>query len=988
MYLKHTAGKASLNILRMALPEISFELRNAIHHAIKTKKSICKKGIELIPSKKATAIRIIELEVSPLKLTGEEPLLMVVFTERQLEIGPTHSGGKMGDTSVKDRRIKKLEQELAAARSDMGSITHDQESVNEELQVANEAVVSSNEELQSLNEELETSKEEIESANEELTTSNQELFARNQEVEKLYTYYEAILSTVQEPMLILDEGIKIKSANKSFYSTFQVTESASVGQSLYKIGNNQWNIPRLRLLLEDILPKKSIITNFEVEHDFPLIGQKSMLLNAHRILNLGNNEELIVLTILDITEVRKLKNELAAKEKLILEKQIESEKEKLSLIEASNKRYNMMLMQSPFAFAILKGKDHIIALANDSIKTIWGKGDRIEGKPLITVLPELKKGSIPKLLNKVYTSGIAYLGYEELIPLTRNGILENMYFNFVYQPYKEVDESISGVVIIAYDVTSQVITKEALKEAKIIAESKTQIAETAMASKQQFLSNMSHEIRTPMNAIVGFTSALLKSELTAKQREQLSAIKTSGNSLILLINDILDLAKVDSGKMGFEKKSFSLRSSINSIAELFQPKIEENNLDFYKEYDPEIPPVIIGDQMHLRQILSNLLSNAIKFTHNGKISLKVRLLKVDSEIVTIEFSISDTGIGIAKENLTSIFEIFQQATKGMSRQYGGTGLGLAIVKQLVETQGGKIKVESTLNKGSTFSFTLDFQKSNDSIEPETQSLELYPKKNEIKVLVAEDVALNQLLIKTLLDDFGCETDIAGNGKIAIEKMSTKHFDIILMDLHMPEMDGFETTEYIRHKLNSSIPIIALTADVTTVDVTKCKAVGMNDYISKPIDENLLYKKIMALVSTGPDKDSVKKEDITPSRKAESKYTDLTYLLHKTKGDPKLMTEIISLYLNQTPPLLHAMKQHLREKNWDLLHKAVHKLIPSFAIMGMGVDIENVAKKIQESSQSEQSTDELPDLVKQLDSFCKQAFKELKRGLILIEGTEE
>jgi CheY-like chemotaxis protein len=223
------------------------------------------------------------------------------------------------------------------------------------------------------------------------------------------------------------------------------------------------------------------------------------------------------------------------------------------------------------------------------------------------------------------------------------------------------------------------------------------------------------------------------------------------------------------------------------------------------------------------------------------------LLEEDSERVIIEFAVTDTGIGITDTKIEKIFENFQQASSGTARLFGGTGLGLAIVKQLVEPQGGSIRVKSTVDEGSTFSFTLPFLKTKDDAELEQEAVELNVEIKSIRVLVVEDIALNQLLMKTLLDDFGFERDIASNGKIAIEKLLTKSYDIILMDLQMPEMNGFEATEYIRNTLHSAIPIIALTADVTTVDLAKCKAVGMNDYIAKPVDEKILYNKIIGLV---------------------------------------------------------------------------------------------------------------------------------------------
>ncbi len=313
------------------------------------------------------------------------------------------------------------------------------------------------------------------------------------------------------------------------------------------------------------------------------------------------------------------------------------------------------------------------------------------------------------------------------------------------------------------------------------------------------------------------------------------------------------------------------------------------------------------------------------------------------EKVTIEFSVTDTGIGIAESKIVNVFENFQQATSGTSRLYGGTGLGLAIVKQLVESQGGSLGVTSKIGEGSTFSFTLSFIKTKAQAEMDTGLVELDTEIKNIKVLVVEDIALNQLLMKTLLDDFGFDSDIASNGKIAIEKLQNKSYDIILMDLQMPEMNGFEATEYIRTKMNSKIPIIALTADVTTVDLAKCKAVGMNDYIAKPVDERVLYSKIVSLVKKPIPAKPNERMEIEKAIKVKLKCTDLSFLMHRTKSNPKLMMEMISLYLEQTPPLIIAMKQSLVDKDWDKLKSAVHKMIPSFSIMGISEDFENMAK---------------------------------------------
>ncbi|MBA0884636.1 PAS domain S-box protein [Flavobacterium undicola] len=574
-----------------------------------------------------------------------------------------------------------------------------------------------------------------------------------------------------------------------------------------------------------------------------------------------------------------------------------------------------------------------------------------------------------------------------------NGKLTDVLFNG--SVYKDDNENVLGVVIVARDVTDQKRFATELIEARIFAELATEIAEeekrnaqaatliaeNAVKAKQQFLSNMSHEIRTPMNAIIGFTKVVLKTDLTDKQKEYLSAIKMSGDALIVLINDILDLAKVDAGKMTFEQVPFKLSVSISAMLHIFETKIQEKNLELVTEYDANIPKVLLGDPVRLHQIILNLVSNAIKFTSKGRITVSVLLLNEDEESVTVKFAIADTGIGIEEAKIDTIFDDFQQATSGTSRLYGGTGLGLAIVKQLVEPQGGTVSVKSKIGEGSTFSFVLRFLKTNVDAEQETEIIELDTEVKSIKVLVVEDMPLNQLLMKTLLEDFGFERDIAENGKIAIEKLQEESYDVILMDLQMPVMNGFDATEYIRNTLKLDIPIIALTADVTTVDLAKCKAVGMDDYIAKPVNERLLYHKIVDIVKNK----GISKATKNRTKKVKIKCTNLDYLNIRTKSNPKLMMEMISIYMQQTPPLVDAMKQSILDKDWELLGASVHKMIPSFAIMGMNPDLEIVSRKIQEAANTNQFTDETAKMAIQLETVCMQACEELAIEFNLIKN---
>lgn len=591
----------------------------------------------------------------------------------------------------------------------------------------------------------------------------------------------------------------------------------------------------------------------------------------------------------------------------------------------------------------------------------------------------------PKLAKKNYLE-VFEKGYVVDFPLTiQEGELMDVLFNG--SVYKNEKGEVIGAVVIARDITeSNKVAKElgiskefaelALEKAEmsqIEAENNTKIAQEAVKSKQQFLSNMSHEIRTPMNAIIGFTKVILKTDLSEKQREYLNAIKTSGDALIVLINDILDLAKVDAGKMSFEKIPFRLSSSISSMLHLFELKIFEKNLQLITEYDKRIPEVLMGDSVRLHQIILNLVSNAVKFTDQGSIKVAVELISENDKNVSVQFMVKDTGIGIADSKKETIFDDFQQASSGTSRIYGGTGLGLAIVKKLVEAQDGHITLESEISKGSSFTFTLVFEKT--TSEPSFEEiLELDEDNKNIKVLIVEDILLNQLLMKTLLDDFGFERDIADNGLIAIEKLQSKSYDIILMDLQMPEMNGFEATEYIRNTMNSKIPIIALTADVTTTDLARCTEVGMNDYIAKPVNERILYSKIIGLVKK---RSKIKDQEIEYQLTQEKlKYVDLSYLNQRTKSNPQLMMEMISLYLDQTPVLINEMKKNFSEKNWDGLSAAVHKMIPSFSIMGISNDYESLARKIYEFTKSQQVMEDIENMLKTLEDVCTHACSEL------------
>ena len=431
---------------------------------------------------------------------------------------------------------------------------------------------------------------------------------------------------------------------------------------------------------------------------------------------------------------------------------------------------------------------------------------------------------------------------------------EKKIFRFSLSPIKVDYTKIIGVTVLGNDITNEKNYELELIKAK-------ELAEKLAFAKEHFLASMSHEIRTPLNGILGFTKILLQNpNLDETQKKQLNAVKSSGDILLVIINDILDLSKIEAGKMNIESTPIDIYSITKHAIDTFEIKTIEKDLKIQFNAPKTIPNHVLGDPVRISQILLNIINNSVKFTPNGgSISISLTTLNKTEASTTFLFEIKDTGIGIPKDQLQTIFDPFVQSSNDTARKFGGTGLGLSIVKKIIELLHGTISVESILGEGTKFNIELTFLNSTDptfnannenNIELKSQVDYSTIDYSKINILLAEDNLINQLLAQTVLNQFGFNVTTVDNGKLALNAVKTNTFDIILMDLMMPEMNGYEATEEIRkldNKVKSSIPVIALTADVTIIDIEKCKIVGMNDYISKPFDPQVLLKKIETLL---------------------------------------------------------------------------------------------------------------------------------------------
>lgn len=495
----------------------------------------------------------------------------------------------------------------------------------------------------------------------------------------------------------------------------------------------------------------------------------------------------------------------------------------------------------------------------------------------------------------------------------------------------------------------------------------------SIQEQERYLAYTSHELRTPLNAISGGSKLLSKTPLDEKQKKYLNIIQSSVDSSLLIVNDILDLAKLDSNMVEVHTVDFMLSEVVFGINNMLAFRAEQKGLQFNSHIDPNIPPLIHGDAKHLNQILLNLATNAIKFTDLGKVELSVKLVEEKSDSVKLCYEVSDTGKGIRKSSISTIFNQYEQETRHTIKHSGGTGLGLAITKKLVELQNGTIHVESKYLEGTRFSVEIEYKKVNSKLETQKEKDQnLFQKLHGVKILAVDDNMINREILFDLLKDANpyMEIELAIDGEEAIKKASQKNYDIILMDLQMPNKNGYEATEYIRKNLRYPLcdtPIVAMTAHALENVAEDCFKAGMNDYISKPIDMDLLGNKLVKLYE--------KKNKIN-EKFNKFKTIDLEHLTELTKDNKDRILKYISIFLQNLPDEIEILKQHGEQKDFRAIRESLHKIKGIVAYMGIK-SLTRLFSSTEYANLELMNEGELKKFFSEIDETCTKAIDELK-----------
>ncbi|QMU29260.1 PAS domain S-box protein [Adhaeribacter radiodurans] len=622
--------------------------------------------------------------------------------------------------------------------------------------------------------------------------------------------------------------------------------------------------------------------------------------------------------------------------------------------------------------------DGKIIYASPSARDILGytPEDMIDVSPYEFIHSKDKKRIIEKVI-EILTTGKSAKNIEYRI---RRKDGQYIWVDTGLRPIFNAGGKVIEVQTVSRDITIRKKTERKLKKAK-------EAAEISALAKKNFLANMSHEIRTPLNGVLGMAGLLNKTALHETQQKYLDIIDYSARNLLVIINDILDLAKIESGKLVLEYIPFNIHEILQGVQQALEYKAEEKDILLIVKSINLNHPFLVGDPHRLTQVLLNLVSNAIKFTNQGVVVIRTEIVAETDTTSTFQFLVKDSGIGIPVEKQATIFEGFMQAHAHTSRNYGGTGLGLTICKNLVEKQGGKIWVESELGKGSEFKFELTFQKAAAAQIKEVKSDGSpvdFTSLGSLKILLAEDNAVNQFLAQSIMQNWGFTVDTAQNGREAITLASQNYYDLILMDIQMPEVSGIEATQRIRQLVDTqkaNIPIIALTANALKGDAEHFIAAGMNDYLAKPFEECKLFQKIAATIKQPSAVDASFTLNKTTSLamsdfSAPEKLCNLTLLQSMANGNTDFLIKFLQMFIDQVPPQVQAMGQAVALLDWAKAANLAHQLKANYDTVGISALYQPI-RDLEAYTKQQINLTDVPDLVANIENISNQAITELQ-----------
>ncbi|MDN3642955.1 PAS domain S-box protein [Lutimonas halocynthiae] len=664
--------------------------------------------------------------------------------------------------------------------------------------------------------------------------------------------------------------------------------------------------------------------------------------NMFPVINRDDKVELVIGYGIDITNI----------------KEIQHEKEQ------SEKRYRDVI-DNTLAIVTTHDLNGRFLTVNPMVYKLYGyKDEEVIGRYLTDYMPKADKSLfhnvyLKKILKDKEATGVFRIRHKD------GSIVYNLYNNFLKEePGKE-----PYVIGFAVDITDRILAEKELKIAK-------KVTEDLARSKQNFLANMSHEIRTPMNAIMGLSSQLQKTSLNEKQQVYLETITNSSENLLVIINDVLDLAKLEAGKLSVENIGFDPKYLVEKVIQGMMYKAEEKGLKLTNNFcDPALDNVLIGDPYRLNQILLNLVSNSIKFTEKGGVDISCIVLEDINAEQKVEISVTDTGIGMDPLFVRNLFQKFSQEDASITRKFGGTGLGMSITHSLVDLMKGEIIVESEKGIGTTIKVVIDFQKgtASDLEKKEGQFIDTKMLEGK-KILIVDDNETNRLVATTILEDYGVLSSEAENGAVAVKEVNENQFDMILMDIQMPELNGYEATKLIREKLKSQVAIVALTANAIKGENEKCIEAGMDGYLSKPFTE----EQLLQIVCEWLDKPKERESELIIKAPKLPLY-DLTKLEDIAKGNQKFIDKMLRLFITQVPDSVFEIKTAYQAGDFEKIKKIAHRIKPTIDIMEI-VSLKNDIRDMEKNAEIYQSSERLENLINHLDDVIEEVVGELK-GLV-------